>query len=402
MSAQFLKLHSVVACALLLSACSSEPTSSTDASGFSCGPMTDAGPTESFATFNAGLARNFVGYASERVQPVAAALAGVDADFLCVEEVWEDGDVAVVTEAAKAKFPYQYQVPTAAESTAGLPPSCTPTDAAPLKACVEAHCANAPTLAECALAECSKEYLATSNSCQTCLAANIYLNSIGSIFAACAQSSSQFIFGGRNGLILLSKKPLKQLEYKKLDSYLIQRVILHAVATASDVETHLFCTHIQAGLGDIAYNGKAGSWEAEQGDQLKTLAAWILERSVGGPWVLMGDLNAGPDRPPELTGEFPKNFDLLIDGLNVARSVVAMPFTYAASPVCSWCDANLLTATTPNEIIDHIVLSQQFSGLAGQRILDQPLTLPGGATQVNLSDHYGVRITAKRSALGCK
>src|SRR4051812_18396889 len=51
-----------------------------------------AAPSSSFraATFNAGLAVGVVKLASERAEPVAAALPNLDADFICLQEVWLD------------------------------------------------------------------------------------------------------------------------------------------------------------------------------------------------------------------------------------------------------------------------------------------------------------------------
>jgi hypothetical protein len=48
----------------------------------------EPGPQASFATYNAGLARGFVDYAGARTQPVADAVARLDSDVVCLQEVW--------------------------------------------------------------------------------------------------------------------------------------------------------------------------------------------------------------------------------------------------------------------------------------------------------------------------
>lgn len=375
--------------ALGLLACTSAPVPATNSS---------ATQTVAVATFNAGLARNFVGLAAERVDPVAKAVAGLDADIVCLEEVWEDQDVTAVLAAATPNFPYNYHVATSEDVAVGTPSACTPGDAAPLKACVDAHCATAPTLSDCALKQCGKEYLAASHDCQTCLAANIYLNSIPKIFDACAASSATKFEKGRNGVILLSKVPLQQTSVKMLDSFLIQRVVLNAKATIQGQPTHVFCTHIQAGLGDVAYSGKYGSWQGEQKQQLLDMTAWMNQIAGTDPLILLGDLNCGPVLPPDIKSDFPENFVIVQNELHTTN----IPFINAKPPICSWCDANLLTEPTPDQIIDHVVLRDGMNGsdqihLGSQevsRILDQPITvnLPSGPTTTNLSDHYGVRV----------
>ena len=45
-------------------------------------------PSAVVVTYNVGLARGFVDYADQRAEPVAAAVAALDADVVCLQEVW--------------------------------------------------------------------------------------------------------------------------------------------------------------------------------------------------------------------------------------------------------------------------------------------------------------------------
>src|SRR5262245_56122168 len=57
--------------------------------------MGAAGPA-TIVTWNLGLAPGFVDFAAERAQLGAEAVAGLDADVVCLQEVWQEEDVAKV------------------------------------------------------------------------------------------------------------------------------------------------------------------------------------------------------------------------------------------------------------------------------------------------------------------
>ncbi len=362
-----------------------------------------------FATYNTGLAYNFVGYAKERRQLLADAIAKADTDVLCLQEVWLDDDVTLITQTAKTAFPYSYSVKTSDQGVGG-PAACTETDATALKTCVEAHCSTiTDSLADCALSNCSKEYDAASPTCKTCLASNIGLNSIGDIFQACALSSASYAFGGRNGVILLSKTQLENPEMLEFESFLNKRVVLHAATRApasagsAAARTHVFCTHLTAGLGSVAYSGKFGGWEQEQAKQIEQLIAWAKQKAGSERAVILGDMNCGPDvAGTDIKAEFGNNFKKYLDaGLQA-------PYVAAAKPLCTWCAENPLVTDGNNHVIDHILLLSPWSGATVQtaRLFDAPVSIQvqSKAVSVRLSDHYGalVAITpALSSAAGC-
>jgi hypothetical protein len=219
-------------------------------------------------TFNAGLATNFVGYAPERLDKIGPAVAGTQADVVCLQEVWTDAHAAKVAADLLATYPYQHRVVTT-DPGAGGPAACSAAEADPLAVCVNANCIGAPSLAECALGNCFAEYSAASDGCKTCLAANIGQNSIDVIFDACAKGSSSLAFDGRNGLLLVSKTPLSDTGHVVLESYLNTRIALHATTTpASGEPLSVVCTHLTAVLPGVSYSGKYADWAAEQAAQI--------------------------------------------------------------------------------------------------------------------------------------
>lgn len=348
---------------------------------------------EVFGTYNAGLAYNFVGHAKQRRQQIADTLAKAEADVLCLQEVWLDDDVTLITGTAKATYPHSYWVKTTDPGVGG-PAACSPTDAEPLKACVEGNCLDAEVLADCALDKCKAQYDAASPGCKQCLAANIAFNNVGAIFQACALGSASYAFDGRNGVVLLSKTKLEQTEVLEFESFLNKRVALHARTQTAAGPVHVFCTHLTAGLGSVNYSGKFGSWEKEQAQQIDQLTAWAKQKSGIERGVVMGDMNCGP-AGDGLDAEFPQNYQKFVDaGLKA-------PYLAEPKPPCTWCGDNPLVGGGTSRVIDHVLLLGSWPNVttSRKRLHDQTISVQVGGkpVQTTLSDHYGAQLTVTTS-----
>src|SRR5690606_27482063 len=57
-------------------------------------------------TFNVGLAGAFVPNEATRREPVIAAVAAMESDIVCLQEVWEQSDKDRIRDAALAQFPH--------------------------------------------------------------------------------------------------------------------------------------------------------------------------------------------------------------------------------------------------------------------------------------------------------
>ena len=398
------RLLSILMALVLLAACSDDGDGS-DTNNAANNAANNSGPaTDVLATYNVGLARGFVDYAAERVQPVAESVAALDADVVCIQEAWihqdDDGawvddQITTIIEQASESYPHSYWERTTApaDATAG----CTTEEAGPLQACVQESCADvAPgELAGCALSNCGAEFNATSSECQTCIAGELG-NPLDEIIATCTgDGSASYSYDGHNGLLLLSKHPLTDTEYVDLPAVLVWRSALHATVDLPDVgPTDVYCTHLTADLSNsIAYpsDGTFATYEEEQAGQIAALNDWIDETAQTGQIALMGDLNTGPEvASAEVAAEFPQNYELLLD------AGLTNLYPTLEDATCTYCLDNPLieAGEVGGKIIDH-VLVQGLETVSASRIFDatQTITTSDGPMELPPSDHYGVRVT---------
>jgi len=355
---------------VLLLACGGDKAGGDDTSG--------EGSAMSVLTWNVGLAYGFVPYSPERQPAVVEAVAALDADVVCLNEVWTEADITAITEAAAATFPHHAVEMTLEEGASGEP-ACTPEEAEPLKVCAESNCADTDDLTGCVLTFCAAEFDALSDTCTACAAANIGLNDVDAILEVCTSGSGTFSWGGHNGLLMLSRLPMAEVTYTTMDSWLVQRGLL--AATVDGVEVG--CTHLAAELTVPAYGGATyASYSEENAAQMAQVLA-TLEGRPGDKRVLLGDLNTGP-AAGSLSAELPESWAL--------ASGWADPNVDSAAPFCTWCVENPLTGALADLAIDHVLVQGMAAG-SPSRIGDAPITVTGadGEATVALSDHYGLQ-----------
>ena len=246
------------------------------------------------ATFNAGLATGFVDYAPERTPLIGPAVSKLGADVICLEEVWEQPAIDQVLADTKAAYPYSYHEVTSGD-TGSQAPACQASDTAALEQCVLDSCSDVQPseLGGCALANCKDEFVGLPKDCGNCVAANIgnagkaasVQDAVDQIVGACQTAGNSYAYDGRNGLILLSRYPLSNKEFKRFDSYLNVRVALHAVVQDPGLgDTDVYCTHLTADLTDVPYAGDFDSWGAEQAKEIDDCwPGWTRPRTRPGP-----------------------------------------------------------------------------------------------------------------------
>lgn len=394
------RLLSILTALLLIAACGDDGD---DFFGNNAGTNNAAAETDALVTYNVGLARGFVDYAAERVQPVAEAVAALDADVVCLQEAWihqddegnwVDDQITTIIAEASESFPHSYWERTVAPDEAKV--GCSTEEADPLQACVEQNCAEvAPgELAGCALSNCGTEFNATSTECQTCIAGELG-NPLDDIIATCTgDGSSSYSYDGHNGLLLLSKHPLTNTEYVDLPAVLVWRSVLHATVELPDVgPTDVYCTHLTADLSNsIAYpgDGTYESYEEEQTGQIVALTSWMGETAQTEQIALMGDLNTSPAvASAGVAAEFPENYSLLLDAGFTSL------YPTLEDTACTYCLDNPLieAGEAGGKILDH-VLVQGLEAVAATRIFDTPqaIATSDGELELPPSDHYGVRV----------
>jgi endonuclease/exonuclease/phosphatase family metal-dependent hydrolase len=344
-------------------------------------------PELSFATYNAGLAYGFVEYAEQRSPLVPPAVAELSVDVLCLQEVWDQSDVAAMKSATASKLPtalFFDNQQSFSESAA-----CTSGEVDPLLACVEPVCGNTPE-ATCVLTNCADEFGATSDACQTCLAANVG-GTLDAIEAACGEGGALYAYDGAFGVGLLTNQEVTASDQLVLESTLNRRGVLYAELATAAGPLHVFCTHLTADLS-FNYPGTADSWGDEQRDQIGALLAYVEAKAGTAPTVILGDLNTGPALEG-IASELPENYALFSDAGWEA------PFV-SDNPACTFCGENPLVGNPGDPkrtvLIDHVLFKNQPSGsFSSSLILDQDITIDieGTDTTSKLSDHYGVAVT---------
>ena len=331
-----------------------------------------------FATYNAGLADQFVSYAAERQGPIAAALGQIEADVLCVQEVWNQEDIDTLVDASKETFPHvHYQF--TEEDLSDVQPACTADAVEPLEACIQANCAETDNLTDCGIEFCIAEFTSLETTCQGCVASNLNLGVEG-VLSACVESGGSLSYGGHNGLLLLSRVELRNPSFELLPSFLVQRGWLWAEVGDFTVA----CTHVATGL-PVEYAGEFESYEDEQAGQLGLILAGL--ENVEGPIVLLGDMNNGPEKGG-LAGSVVENWDLF------AEAGFTDPNMEQEVPLCSWCADNTLSESTSDRAIDHILL-RGATGTDVFRFLDGTVEITVGEETLtsSYSDHYGLGAT---------
>ena len=361
-----------------------------------CPSSDETPPSLTVANFNAGLAAGYVDYMDQRQPLIGPALAALAADVVCLEEVWTQASADAILAATKDAYPHSYREVTKGDDATGGP-SCTTVESDPLKTCAQTNCGTVEpqNLATCVLANCKTEFGQVSSTCSTCIVANIG-KALEEILTTCTTAAgSTYTYEGRNGVLLLSKYPLSGTEYLRLDSYVIVRVVLHAIVATPDIgAVDVFCTHLTADLGaDVKYAGKAASWEAENAAQVATLIGWVAQKAgTSGPFaVVLGDFNAGPAKGADIAAAFGPGYHQM--------TAAGWKDPYADDPAtpCTWCASNPLVRDGPNQILDHAMVVERGAapGYTSTRVLDQAvmLTVENAAKESRLSDHYGIQVT---------
>lgn len=376
---------------VLLAACGGGDDGTGNGTTDSATSPTSATPGDyTFVTYNAGLAVGFVPAADHRTPAIGPAVAELDADVVCLQEVWLPEQVNAVAAATSTAFPHQH-FPDAAQSHDAL---CNAGELDSLLTCMDdAGCADAciDEVDDCLFDNCPIDFLLLPKDCMRCAMANV--GSTPDVIAdTCQTDPIEYAYGGSYGTGLLSKHPILSTEELVFESTSNRRSALKAVLDTPDGEMAVFCTHLTAVFDVIPYPREEGDWEDEQAVQIGQLNAWT-EEATQDHVVLLGDMNTGP-AVGGMGAEVAENWALF------AAADWTIPFLDA--PTCTYCADNPLLAGSADDdasrVIDHVMLRGFSATGATGRVLDQTLagtescgtSFDPGA----LSDHYGVTTTA--------
>ena len=338
-------------------------------------------------TYNAGLAIGFVPGAVERTPATSAAIGALDADVICLQEVWEPEMVTAV-EAAAPDHPHRYWPAPNPETVAE--PACLGTDIDPLMTCMAAQCDGlcADDLPGCLLESCAFQFLGLEKDCMRCAQANVGATP-DEIEAICRAEATQYAYDGSFGTGILSRWPITATSELLLDSTTTRRSLLHAVIDAPGGAVDVFCTHLTAVFSIVPYPREEGSWAEEQAKQVADIRAYMAAEGSTGRTALLGDLNAGPlvaANDPEQ----PENYEAAADGLDV-------PYV-EQDQRCTFCPDNGISSVDSDAfgvLIDHVMLAGFAGSTSSTRVLDEEVTIEtcGLSIPGAHSDHYGVSVT---------
>lgn len=346
-------------------------------------------------SFNAGLAVGFVPGADSRTPLVADAVGGLDADVVCLQEVWLPDQISAIASAAEAAYPYQYTP----EPQQSADASCAAGELDNLLGCIESSCdfTCADDVPDCLFASCPIQFIGLSPECMRCAMANVGEDP-ATVADTCTAAPVEYAYGGSFGTMLLSKHPIASTEEHVFTSTSNRRSVLHAELELDgrDATLPVLCTHLTAVFDDIPYPRTEGSWEDEQLveiDEINALATGLGD----GPRILVGDLNTGPGLDG-IQAEAPGGYQALVDAGWKAPYV-------NIDGRCTFCATNPLIGGSPDDnddrLIDHVMLQGAVEATAATRILDETVTADSCAVDLStaaLSDHYGISVTVDVAA----
>jgi endonuclease/exonuclease/phosphatase family metal-dependent hydrolase len=349
-------------------------------------------------TVNIGLAPGVQRYNPERRRPVYAVLKHElqRSDLVCVQEAWLPADRQAVLKAVGLPANQVHLHDSRGEGESGLD-RCTPDQVSGILDCMRDKCSDvaAADAAICAREKCLWKlvwlYL-SGRRCLNCLTAMVG-HSTAEAERMCVNGPGRSrAYRGSNGLLLLSRRPLRNRTVVRLPASGTNRVaLLASVEVAPGKTVEVGCVHISSSLKQSPTSGFS-SWEAEQAAQLRLTAAALARRAGGRPQLLLGDMNFGQRHGPVNEVMWP-TWHL------AGRLGYVSAAGHARPPICSYCRGNRLSWTKARTLIDHILLRQGTRGfklepLCAETIMDQPVLIRvnGRHKSVHPSDHYGIAV----------
>jgi endonuclease/exonuclease/phosphatase family metal-dependent hydrolase len=401
------------------------------ASMFGCADdATPAGTTVTADSFNVGLAGAFIPFETQRRAAMGPAIAANPADIVCLQEVWREEDKDAIVAATRARFPHVVRVahdlttPVTTEidpmcpvgPAVTMPPCASPALRAALDdglRCLVANCSTMTgsemgqtTSTACAQERCIGQVGAlitntepTALACYGCFASALPTENFSTIRTTCTTNpNAGLAFGGRNGLMILSKHPLSDVETLVVPGTWNRRTMTRATATLpGGRRVAVYCNHLTPVFDNVAfpYTGRHGcgevgraGWATEQLAQARRLVQWVTQTAGNTPALVLGDFNTGP-ASTGITAEAGENYDYLRMQLTPA-----VPAGYR--PTCTYCPDNVLNGMRTDPVwIDHVFLRNLPATAVRsfeRTYTDTSVTVPTAPGRVHLSDHYGVRV----------
>ncbi len=352
-------------------------------------------------TWNVALAPGMNPLYRPRIAPVVEAVRGLKYDILCVQEAWLEKDKRAII-AASGLPPDNVFV----HDTAGLgedeADTCNSSALDLVLACAKASCLGeaGEDTSLCAMQSCDSELkilYARDRRCLNCLAAKVG-NGASEISDACSNGSASRIYGGNNGVMLLSRWPLHDREVAFIPSSNANRVALFARIHVPGLSQPLevACSHLSSPQPIAPTHTGLPSWEDEQRAQIKAVVGPLEARAQGRPQLFLGDMNFGAGDNVRLRSYMARSAD------DARGAGFRDPAAEADPPFCSVCGDNTLRGAQGDMgmLFDHVLYRDPAGGaelqpVCADRLLDRQVRVidaHGRAVYTHLSDHFAVRV----------
>ena len=359
------------------------------------------------ASYNLGLALNFVAYSNERLPVNEALLADYDSDVLCLQEVWLEDYVEAIEESLIEDYPYIYTVEAEQVFTDEAP--CTDEDIADFAACADAQCPDfaGADFVGCASTQCVTELTELPAACFDAVVGSIGVPDIDLeiLVDRVTQPTGIFAYDGALGLILASKYELQQREFQDFidDSTGNHRGALYAEIEVNEQSHVVGCTHTTSNQ-QVAYpdSGKHGSWGGENRFMQEQMISFANDKAGDRPILFGGDFNCSiANASNGVDADLPDNCQLWLDDGFVDPAAEQLP--------CSYCgDENLILeeeGVSDNTLLDHVFVKnlETSDSIVADRVFDDPVSIealdPPSELQpedspmmTHPSDHFGVEL----------
>jgi endonuclease/exonuclease/phosphatase family metal-dependent hydrolase len=200
---------------------------------------------------------------------------------------------------------------------------------------------------------------------------------------------------GANGLITLSKFPIKEVKFLEFedcvgfDCFAKKGALLTRVELPSGQEIVVINTHLNAWSKDLS--GDPG--QRTRLKQIQQLLFWIWDRAPFDPVLLMGDLNAGQDTPEYNwlvgMGAFSDLYRNHVQSSG-AQGDDLHGFTYVPKEN-TWIKG--ITSLVGKQRLDYVLWAGKGRGARVHRA-ERAFrhTVAQGQEAVHLSDHYGIAV----------
>lgn len=354
-----------------------------------------------FTTMNLRLGDELPFY-DERTAVKLDVLSEADSDVLCIQELYNSKDLLKVKDFFEHELDYSKPLwlVTNEDDFDPIPPACSQEDVAPIISCYMENCMEEGAAQTCILTECGTIFLTLPQACQTCLLGEgigaIAGGDIQAVLQGCMNETKfDYNYDGNNGILLVSRYPMKDKGSLGLTSYGNYRMAIYATVQTGIYkpgigDVQVICTGLSK-LSDSEYDGLAGSWAQEQLAQVNEILA-IPEKEDVSQRVIMGDFN----------GNIAGGYNIIESNSAPVSAIISAGYYDPYFDIseddelpCTVCAENPMVKPVVNAVPDHIFFQRKrgFIYESKRTFINEFIKFENNKKErYSLSDHYGLTV----------